>query len=167
MFRLAAGGEIELEADVPEMDMGRLKAGDVARINVPGAGDVEGRVRLVSAEVDKVTRLGRVRIFLGSDPRLRIGTFGRGTIEVGRSKGLAVPSSAILYGAEGPIVLVAKGDVIETRRVRIGLTSSDVTEIAGGLAEGDLVVAKAGTFLRDGDRVKPVRAGAEKVSEVN
>lgn len=167
MFRMAAAGEIELEAEVPETDMGRLQPGQKARITVPGAGGVEGRVRLVSPEVDRITRLGRVRVSLGADARLRIGTFGRGVIEVGRSTGLAVPSSSVLYVGEGPIILVANADAIETRRVRVGLSSGEVTEIIGGLAEGDLVVAKAGTFLRDGDRIKPVRSGAETVSEVN
>jgi HlyD family secretion protein len=31
-----------------------------------------------------------------------------------------------------------------------------------GLAEGDMVVARAGTFLREGDMVRPVLPGAAK-----
>jgi HlyD family secretion protein len=33
-----------------------------------------------------------------------------------------------------------------------------MVEITEGLAEGDLVVAKAGAFVRSGDRVNPVPA---------
>ena len=41
---------------------------------------------------------------------------------------------------------------------------SDAIEIKSGVGEGTLVVAKSGTFLRNGDRVNPVllpRAVAE------
>jgi hypothetical protein len=31
-----------------------------------------------------------------------------------------------------------------------------MVEIRAGLSEGDLVVARSGTFLRDGDLVRPV-----------
>jgi hypothetical protein len=40
--------------------------------------------------------------------------------------------------------------------VTIGLLSGDLVEIKDGLHEGDLVVTRAGTFLRDGDVVRPV-----------
>jgi hypothetical protein len=36
------------------------------------------------------------------------------------------------------------------------LVSSDLVEIKDGLHEGDLVVTRAGTFLRDGDVVRPI-----------
>ncbi len=167
MFRLAAGAEIELEAEVPEADMGRLEDGQIARIAIAGSGDIEGRVRLVSPEVDKTTRLGKVRITMGRSKALRIGAFGRGTVEVADSQGLTVPASSVMFTNEGPQVMVVRNDQIATRRVTTGLTAGARIEIVSGLAEGDLVVTKAGTFLRDGDRVRPVRAAATKVSEVN
>jgi hypothetical protein len=33
-----------------------------------------------------------------------------------------------------------------------------MTEVVAGLREGDMVVAKSGTFLREGDAVRPVRS---------
>ena len=75
MFRIVARGEVELDAEVIETELGKIAAGQKARVDVAGVG-VDGVVRLVSPEVDKLTRLGRVRIFLGTDPRLRIGAFG-------------------------------------------------------------------------------------------
>ena len=63
----------ELDAEVIETELAKVTTGKKARVNVAGVGDVEGTVRLVSPEVDKLTRLGRVRMFLGDDPRLRIG----------------------------------------------------------------------------------------------
>ena len=46
-----------------------------------------------------------------------------------------------------------------------GLTSNGKVQVTNGLAEGDTVVMRAGAFLRDGDRVRPVLtddAGAGK-----
>jgi RND family efflux transporter MFP subunit len=165
MFRMAERGEIELDAEVPEADMARLAVGQTARIQVAGSGEVEGRVRLVSAEVDKQTRLGKVRIFLGNNQTLRIGAFGRGHVQVAASRGLAIPASAVAFTGETANVLVVDGDTVRQRRVKVGLMAGDQAEILDGLAEGDRVVARAGTFLRDGDQVRPVAIGADKMSE--
>jgi hypothetical protein len=40
--------------------------------------------------------------------------------------------------------------------VTLGLAEADMVELRSGAAEGTLVVAKSGTFLRNGDRVNPV-----------
>ena len=156
MFRMIAEGEIELEAEIPQAHMARLALGQKARIAIPGSGDAEGSVRLISPAIDKSTRLGVVRILLGKDPNLRIGTFARGEIVIARGTGLAVPRSAVLFGKSGPTVLVVENDTVLTRPVTLGLSEADTVEIKSGVAEDALVVAKSGTFLRNGDRVRPV-----------
>jgi multidrug efflux pump subunit AcrA (membrane-fusion protein) len=143
-----------------------VKVGQPARVDVAGIGEIAGKVRLVSPEVDRATRLGRVRIYLGDNPALRVGAFARGTIETATSRGLAVPASAVLYGSEGPTVQVVRDHKVETRPVKIGLSVGALAEVREGLSEGDLVVARSGTFLRDGDAVRPVMAKA-KVSEAH
>jgi HlyD family secretion protein len=165
MFRIIADGEIELDANVIEHDLARLEAGQTAAIEVAGASDVNGRVRLVAPEVDRATRLGSVKIFIGDRPDLRIGSFARGSVLTRESRGLTVPASALQYDAESkPNVLLVRGDKVEQRGVKTGLRSGDVVEVVEGLDDGDLVVAKAGTFLRDGDRVRPVIPNT-KISE--
>jgi multidrug efflux pump subunit AcrA (membrane-fusion protein) len=67
MFRIVANGEVELDAEVTETRMAAVKVGQPARVEVAGVGEVAGTVRLVSPEVDKATRLGRVRIYLGDN----------------------------------------------------------------------------------------------------
>ncbi len=75
LFRLIARGEIELEGEVPETWLARMKAGDPARLTLDQGRIVEGKVRRVYPEVDRMTRLGKVRIRLADDPALRIGAF--------------------------------------------------------------------------------------------
>jgi len=156
MFRIVAKGEVELDAEVIETRLAAIAIGQPARVEVAGLGEVAGTVRLVSPEVDKATRLGRVRIFLGDNPGLRVGAFARGSILTASGSGLAVPASAVLYGPEGATVQLVRANRVETSKIRTGLTAGALVEVREGLAEGDLVVARAGTFLREGDLVRPM-----------
>lgn len=167
LFRMVARGEIELDAELSETRMENVKEGQKAKVEVAGAGVVDGTVRLISPEVDKATRLGKVRVFLGSRPDLRVGAFARGTIETGRAHNIAVPQSAILYDEEGhaSVQIVEAGKIVK-RRIETGLAAGNQVEIKSGIIEGDLVVAKAGTFLREGDAVRAAEP-APKVSEAS
>ena len=165
MFRIVAKGEVELDAEVTETRMAAIRIGQPTRVEVTGLGTIVGTVRLVSPEVDKATRLGRVRIFLGDNEGLRIGAFARGSIKTASGRGLAVPASAILYGPDGASVQVVRANRVETRRVRNGLASGALVEVREGLREGESVVSRSGTFLRDGDAVRPVAGDRSKLSD--
>jgi HlyD family secretion protein len=156
MFRIVAKAEVELDAEIPETRLAGVRVGQPARVEVAGAGEVSGSVRLVSPEVDKTTRLGRVRIYLGDNPSLRVGAFARGTIETAAGEGLALPLAAVLFGAEGPVAQLIRDNRVQTRKIKIGLSTGSMIEVRAGLSDGDLVVARAGTFLRDGDLVRPI-----------
>ena len=159
LFRIVVNGEVELQGDVPATRIGKLAVGQTARVELPGVGDVTGRVRQVAPEVDANTQLGRARISLGNDDKLKVGSYARAIVEVNRSCGATIPLSAVLYGPEGAVVQVVRDDRVETRRVRVGLLAGGNAEIREGLNEGDLVVARAGAFLREGDRVRPFPEG--------
>ncbi|QIB34098.1 efflux RND transporter periplasmic adaptor subunit [Ancylobacter pratisalsi] len=157
LFRIVKDGAIDLDAEVPESSLPRLRVGMPVAVTPAGFdAPVAGSVRLVGARVDPATRLARVAVALPDDPRLRPGAYGRGVIEVARHDGLALPQSAVQFDADGTYVLVVKDDTVHQRAVVTGLRGEGFIEIAKGLAEGEEVVARAGGFLRDGDRVTPV-----------
>ncbi|MFL5029246.1 MAG: efflux RND transporter periplasmic adaptor subunit [Xanthobacteraceae bacterium] len=158
LFRIIANSEVELQGDVPGTRIAKLAPGQTARVELAGVGEVTGRVRVVAPEVDLATQLGRTRISLGNDEKFKVGAYARAIVEVGRSCGATIPLSAVLYGPEGAIVQVVRDDRVETRRVRVGLLSGGNAEIREGLNEGDMVIARAGAFLREGDRVRPILA---------
>lgn len=164
MFRIITKGEVELDAEVSEAQIANVKKGQPAEVEVSGVGSVSGKVRRVSPEIDKTTRLGRVRVFLGRHPEIKVGSFARGEIETRTSNGLAVPLSAVIFTEQGPSVLVVKKGQANTRLIKTGLVVKGVQEVTSGLNPGDLVVAKSGTFLRDGDAVRAIQPEA-KVSE--
>ncbi len=156
MFRIIAKGEIELDAEVVETELAKVKEGQKARVLVPGGDEADGVVRLVSPEIDRTTRMGRAKIFLGAKPGLRIGAFARGTIQTASSRGLGAPTAALMFDPAGTYVQLLDGDKVHRRIVKTGLVTGDLIEVTEGLKEGDTIVARAGTFLRDGDIIRPV-----------
>jgi RND family efflux transporter MFP subunit len=159
LFQIIARGEFELLGELPANQLSKLSAGQVAKISVAGASEVAGRVRSIAATVNGGTQLGQVNIFVGSDARLRVGAFGRGQIVIAQSCNVAIPLSAVLYSQDTAVVAVVRNDRVETRQVVVGHLAEGEAEVREGLAEGDLVVAKAGAFFREGDRVRPFLAG--------
>jgi multidrug efflux pump subunit AcrA (membrane-fusion protein) len=154
MFRISVNNEVELDAEVPSVHLPKLSPGVTARINRDNAPDLIGRVRLVSPEINRTTQLGRVRISLTNNPSLKIGMFARANIDAKRSCGIAIPHTAI----DHLTVQVVKGNVVEMRKVRVGLVSDSSTEILEGLTDGEIVVADAGSSLHDGDQVTTMLA---------
>jgi multidrug efflux pump subunit AcrA (membrane-fusion protein) len=154
MFRIAVNNEIELDAEVPSVHMLKINPGATVRVSRDGTADLIGRVRLVLPEINRATQLGHVRISLPNNPSLKVGMFARANIDAKRSCGIAVPRAAI----DHLTVQVVKGDIVETRKVKVGLVSDTSTEILEGLDIGEIVVADAGTSLHDGDRIKTMFA---------
>jgi RND family efflux transporter MFP subunit len=165
LFRIAVENDIELEAEVPSIHVPALAPGQTARVEVGADHELSGRVRLVPAAIDQRTQLGRARISLERDPSLRLGMFARATIDANRSCGISVPRSAVRYRTEGTSVQVVRNDAIETRLVQVGFHSDNDTEIRSGLQEGDMVVANAGSSLRDGDKVTPIVADTARMGQ--
>ncbi len=154
LFRIV-NDEIQMEAEVPSLYLSKIAPMQTVRIETPN-GQVNGRVKRISSEVDKVTQMGHVRAILDNSSALHIGDFVQATIEAGQScKNLAVPLSAVYHGADGTTVQVIRAQVVETHHVRIGLSNDQDAEITEGVHEGDVVVKYAGSSLRDGDQVTP------------
>lgn len=161
LFRIIRDGAIELEAAVPEGTLARLQPGMPAGVvTAARAAPFAARVRLVASEIDPATRLGRVRLAVDPAPGLVVGAFGRAMVTVASRTGVLVPQSAVLYSAGGAEIQVVENDTVETRKVTVGLRTEQQAEIVSGLREGETVVATAGTFVRNGDKVTPVQSPA-------
>jgi HlyD family secretion protein len=165
LFSIIARSEYDLVGLVPTRDIAKLQGNQTARIKIIGAGDVDGKVRRISTTVEPNSQLGQVFIGITTNRRLLVNSSGRAQIKTGQSCGVAVPLTAILYSTAGTVVQVVRHNRIETRRVETGLMSAGQVEITGGatggIQEGDIVVARAGALLREGDPVRPVTASAE------
>ncbi len=158
MFVMIRDGALELRADVAEADVMRLRAGQTARLRAVGmAGALTGTLRLIEPSIDPVTRLGRARIEIAEANDLRLGMFVEAEILVAEREALAVPLTALNTGPEGSMVMRVVDGLVEQVPVVTGIRDGGMVEIAQGLSAGDTVVARAGAFVRAGDRVNPVR----------
>jgi RND family efflux transporter MFP subunit len=162
LFTIIARSEFDIVGLVPVKDLGKLAVGQQARIKVPGAGEVDGRVRRVAPTVQPDSQLGQVFVAITPVRRFLVNSGGRALIKTGQSCGIGVPLTAILYGTAGTVVQVIRRGRVETRRVETGLMASGQVEIKEGLVEGDIVVARAGALLREGDPVRPVTSADAK-----
>jgi HlyD family secretion protein len=164
LFSVIARSEFDLVGLVPTRDIARLAVNQTARIKIIGVGEVDGRVRRLSPTVQPDSQLAQAYIGITTNRRLLVNSSARALITTGQSCGLSVPLTAILYGSAGTVVQVVRRARVETRRVETGLMSGGQVEIREGsqLVEGDIVVARAGALLREGDPVRPVTAADVK-----
>ncbi len=159
MFVITRDAALELRADVAETDLLRLAPGQKAHLRAGGM--MDGTVRLVEPSIDPVTRLGRARISVDSaNDSLRTGMFVEAEILAAETEALAVPVTAIGSSTEGATVMRVTDGVIERVAVKTGIRDGGLVEIVEGLSQGDVVVTKAGAFVRPGDRINPVPAPA-------
>ena len=161
LFSIIARGEFDLVGMVPTRDIAKLQLNQAARIKILGAGEVDGKVRRLAPTVEPNSQLGQVFLGITTNRKLLVNSSGRATIKTGQSCGVSVPLTAILYSTAGTVVQVVKRDRVETRRVETGLMSAGQVEIREGIQEGDIVVARAGALLREGDPVRAVMTTAD------
>lgn len=158
MFTVIRDGELELVADVSETDILKMRNGQKARITVAGgAAPLTGSVRLISPVIDPQTRLGAVHIAIDDDEGARVGMYANAEIIVTETEGVALPLSAITTDKHGTTTRLVEGNVVKQVAIETGIQDGAFIEVKSGLKSGDVVVAKAGAFVRDGDRINPVR----------
>ena len=159
LFRLIREGSIELDALVPMAELARLRQDLPAEIFVAGSPDpIAGKVRLVSTRIDISSRMGSVRIAIDPVGPQRVGAFARAHIHLNQLPSVILPLSAVLWGLDGSYVQVVRNGIVETRPVTLGDNASGNVQIAGGITEGEKVIAVAGYWLRSGDPVVPTIA---------
>ncbi|WP_425352185.1 efflux RND transporter periplasmic adaptor subunit [Agrobacterium bohemicum] len=161
LFTVIKDNAIELVADLSETDIQKVQVGQRAIITVAGGRNkIEGKVRLVSPTVDATTRLGSVHILLPTDSPARAGMYGSAEVVIASANALALPLSAVTSGRDGSTTRRVENGVVKQVAVEIGIQDGGFVEIKNGISAGDVVVEKAGAFVRDGDKINPVPADA-------
>jgi RND family efflux transporter MFP subunit len=157
LFRIAKGGEMEMQAPVGEIDLAKIAPGagaDVTPVGSPRA--YPGKVWQVAPFVDPQSRQGMVRIALAYAPGLRAGGFAGAVIRAGTMEAPLLPDSAILNdGKTSYVFVVGPNNRAERRNIRIGLVTDHGVAVASGLSGKEQVVLRAGGFLSAGEAVIP------------
>lgn len=162
MFVIVKDSALELRADVPEGDLVRVQEGQSVTIKVVGSPtELSGQVHLVEPRIDTVTRLGTARIRIDNPDQVRSGMFAEAAILAAEHEAVVVPVTAVGSGVDGISVMrIDKSGLVERVVVRTGIRDKGYVEITEGLSAGDIVVTKAGAFVRPGDKINPVPSTA-------
>lgn len=159
LFTVIRDGEIELKADVAEDGVLKLAPGQKATVTLAGgAATLSGKVRLVEPTLDPQSRLGHVYIRFDEPGKARAGMFASAEIIANEKKGIALPLSAVTVTDGKTVARKVDDGIVKLVPVETGIQDGQLIEIVKGLAAGDEVVAKAGAYVRDGDRINPVHA---------
>lgn len=157
LFTIIKDNAIELNADVAEGDLLKLKPGQAVHMNVAGTNTrVEGKVRSIEPVINAVTRLGTVKISIDDPDIARIGMYASAEVVVSERKVLSLPLTAVTSEDGSMVVRRVVDGVVTMTKVTTGVQDGDFIEITEGLKPKDIVVEKAGAYVRNGDKVAPV-----------
>jgi HlyD family secretion protein len=162
LFRLAAGGEMEMRAQIPQQDIAFIRVGMPASVTPIGLDkSFSGSVWQVSPVINPQSRQGEVRIAVPYDPAIRPGGFAEARIGAGGTTAPLLPQSAVLSDDNGnyAYIINAKNEV-ERRDIKIGSVDDSGVTIIEGLSGQEAVVLSAGPFLNPGQKVSPKRQAA-------
>lgn len=157
LLRLIRGGRLEWRAELPEGELIRVTPGVPVELTGPDAAPVQGTVRAVSPALDARSRTGIVYADLPAPGSLRAGMYAAGDLILGAVPARTVPDQAIVErDGYRYLFVVGDGDIVEQRRVELGVRQDGVVEIRAGVEPGERVVVQGAGFLSDGDRVRVV-----------
>lgn len=159
LYTIIRDGVVEMKADVAEADLLKLAVGQAATVRLAGSRmAVTGTVRLIMPTVDAQTRLGTVRIALADAAEARAGMHASAVIIAAEKRAVVLPRTSVSTADGGAIVRKVDDGVVRLVPVTAGIQDGAFVEILSGLAAGERAVAKAGAFVRDGDRIVAVEA---------
>jgi HlyD family secretion protein len=159
MFTISRDDLVELDAEVPEQTIDALHAGQEASVTLASGTVVRGVVRLVSAQIDDQTKLGRARILMAARPDLRPGGFATATLATAAHPQTVVPQEALRYDASGAHLMVVDAkNRVHGMIVQTGPRSGDKIALVGGPTVGTPVLTGGQSFVLDGDQISPVEA---------
>ncbi len=157
LFRLAKGGEMELKAQIGEVDLAKLGQGSMAKVTPVGAEkSFQGEIWQISPVIDPQSRQGTARIALAYSAELKPGGFASAEILSGAIVAPQLPDSAILSDNRGSYVfIIDKDNKAQRRDVKTGLITEGGVAIVEGLEGSERVVLRSGGFLSPGETVNP------------
>ena len=160
LFRIAQGGEMELKALLGQADLAQIAPGVSAQVTPVGSTHVyTGQVWQRAPVIDPVSRQGVARIALAYAPDLPPGGFASAVIKSGSVVAPMLPESAILSDKTGSYVyVVGKDTKVERRDIKLGLVTDSGIAVLSGLNGSEQIVLRAGGFLSQGEKIKPVLA---------
>ena len=148
MISVISSAHFEIETNVPEADIAKVKIGDSARVTLDAYGnDIIFEAKVVKIDpaetmVEGVATYKTTLIFAKDDDRVKSGMTANIDIETAKREGVIyIPRRATVKRDIDTIVFVSGGIQPAERMVKLGLVGSDGNvEITEGLSESESIV---------------------------
>jgi membrane fusion protein, heavy metal efflux system len=151
MFKLTDLSYVQVYADLPEIDLQRVKLGDVAKIKVPSYPNVvfEGTISLIAQRVHVETRSVPIRARLANaDGKLKPNMYAELDLRGTAKHCLSCPIAAVQEYEGNKIVFVKKAGGYEARLVKVGASAVQYVEIVNGVQDGEEVATQGSLMLK-------------------
>ncbi len=165
IVRIADPTSLEVEADINESYIARLRLGQPVSIRVDAVPDFDysGKLRQIVPTADRQRAVVQVKVSLDNwDERLVPDMSSTVTFleqeldaaELAQSPKLLVPAEAIQYQGDLAFVFVVEEGVLRRLRVTLGEESDGRVEVIEGVRGGETIVSRAVGSLEAGQRVR-------------
>ncbi|MDP3495865.1 MAG: efflux RND transporter periplasmic adaptor subunit [Hyphomonadaceae bacterium] len=153
---------IIVRAQLSSVDVARVRAGDIAEINIPGRERRSGKVTQISPKMAANMGSFEVEIRLDDPKDLKSGEVAEVLIAAKPISGqpdktaFLIPAISLIDArADQGMVYVVGADGKATRRSvqTEGITDAGVV-VTGGLQPGEAIITRGASMVRDGDAVK-------------
>ena len=159
VVRIAQISVLRLVLPIPESIAGQIRLGDPVKVHVQALNqDSVGKVSRFADALDPQTRTMETEIdFQNPEGKLLPGMYVEAKIGVAaKTDILTVPLEAVeMNGSEGTVLIANSPNVLEERKVRLGLQGSTHVEVLSGLSDGECVVIGSRNEFRAGMKVTP------------
>jgi RND family efflux transporter MFP subunit len=171
VVRLAEISKLRLVLPIPESVVAQIRLGDPVKVHVQALDqDIEGRVSRFADSLDVQTRTMETEIdFENRSGHLMPGMYTETRLSLREKKNaLTIPLEAVSRNGEDSTVLAVNVEnVVEERKVRLGVEDSTRVEVLSGLNEGERVIIGNRSEYHNGQKIQPrdvssaVKAGSE------
>lgn len=160
LARIVSPGAIQARVAVEVEDVARLKVGASVVLQALDNTDTElsSTVHTIDHRVDPATRAASVYVVVPPGSGLLPGEAVRAAITVAVRKGVVlVPRQSVFADESGSYLYVNDNGTASIRRITVGISGKDVTEVTAGLKVGKDVIVEGAAILADGMHVRTVR----------
>ncbi|HWC99667.1 MAG TPA: efflux RND transporter periplasmic adaptor subunit [Candidatus Sulfopaludibacter sp.] len=163
LYRVAQTDRLRTYLNVPQVDASSVRVGQTATLTIP---DLPGRtfpatVTRTSNALDPTSRTLLVEVQLSNGGgQLVPGMYAQVDLSVPRKDPpLVIPGDTLVIRADGPQVAVVQPDgAVHFARIQLGRDFGSTLEVLGGLSEGQELAVNPSDAIREGAKVKAVRA---------
>jgi RND family efflux transporter MFP subunit len=173
VVRLAQTSKLRLVLPIPESVAAQIHLGDPVKVQVQALNqEIEGSVCRFADSLDRQTRTMETEIdFDNRDGHLIPGMYTETRLSLHEKKdALTIPLEAVSRnGDEATVLAVNAENVVQERKVQLGVEDSTRIEVLSGLSEGERVIIGNRSEYHNGEKIQPkdvsgaaARTGSEK-----